>query len=105
MKVSQLGVPVELLEQFGAVSSQVAKAMCEGATSRSGANVGVSTTGIAGPSGGSEVKPIGTVFIGCTHNGVTNVQEFNFEGSREDIRRQSTLAAFQMTSLILQSDS
>ncbi len=105
MKVSQLGVREELLEQYGAVSFQVAKAMCEGAAKQGGANVGVSTTGVAGPGGGSEAKPVGTVFIGCTHNGATLVQEFHFSGSRDEIRQQSSSAALLMARRVLQGDS
>jgi len=65
-KVEMLGVPAEMIEAHGAVSEEVARAMAEGVRQRLGADYGVSITGIAGPDGGSEAKPVGTVFIACS---------------------------------------
>lgn len=102
MKTSQLGVDGSLLETHGAVSWQVAKAMCEGAKERSEATVSISTTGIAGPSGGSEEKPVGIVFVGCSVANETQVREFRFQGTRDEIRKQvSTTAMNIATSLII----
>jgi nicotinamide-nucleotide amidase len=101
MKVNQLGVDQRLLDEFGAVSWQVAKAMSQGATKHSGATVGVSTTGVAGPSGGSEEKPVGTVFIGCTFFGDTQVREFRFTGTRNEIRHRAASTALQMVRLLM----
>lgn len=96
MKSTQLGVEQELIETHGAVSWQVAKAMCENAIQNSTATTSLSTTGIAGPSGGSEQKPVGTVFIGCSVGNTTQVREFRFFGSRKDIRFSAVDAALEM---------
>ena len=64
-KMQMLGVDGELLDRVGAVSGEVAAAMAEGALARSNADIAVSVTGIAGPSGGSDTKPVGTVWFGC----------------------------------------
>ena len=96
MKISQLHVPEELLEEFGAVSTQVAKAMCSGARERSGAVAALSTTGIAGPSGGTEAKPIGTVFIGCSLLTEMQIKKCLFTGNREEVREKATNAAMQL---------
>ena len=65
-KVEMLGVPADMIQAHGAVSEEVARAMAEGVRQRLGADYGVSITGIAGPDGGSEAKPVGTVFIACS---------------------------------------
>jgi nicotinamide-nucleotide amidase len=101
LKSSQLGVGYALLEDAGAVSVQVAKAMSEGAAKKSGATIGLSTTGIAGPTGGTDQKPIGTVFIGCTMDGKTQVRAFRFTGNRNQIRRRAANSALQMVRLCL----
>jgi len=64
VKISQLNVSEETLRQYGAVSEQTALEMCKGAAENLGADIGVSTTGIAGPDGGSEEKPVGLVYVG-----------------------------------------
>ena len=68
-KISQLGVSPKSLEQFGAVSAEVAEEMAKGALAASHADIAVSVTGIAGPGGGSEGKPTGTAWIGLAMNG------------------------------------
>ena len=87
-----LGVKKSTLKQFGAVSVQTAKEMAQGALFASGADVAVSVTGIAGPDGGTDKKPVGLVYIGCCVQGRTFVQEYHFLGNREKIR-ESTVAA------------
>ncbi len=87
-----LGVKKSTLKQFGAVSVQTAKEMAQGALLASGADVAVSVTGIAGPDGGTDKKPVGLVYIGCCVQGRTFVQEYHFLGNREKIR-ESTVAA------------
>lgn len=87
-----LGVKKSTLKQFGAVSVQTAKEMARGALLASGADIAVSVTGIAGPDGGTDKKPVGLVYIGCCVQGRTFVQEYHFLGKREKIR-ESTVAA------------
>ncbi len=96
MKKHQLGVPEEMLHAYGAVSEQVAQAMCEGARKQSGASVALSTTGIAGPNGGTDEKPVGTVYIGCSTQEKTVVQQVLFSGSRAQIQKQTIDAALQL---------
>ena len=96
LKVTQLKVPLELLEKYGAVSSHVALAMAHGASQISTSDVALSTTGIAGPTGGSDAKPIGTVFIACTVNQVSQVREFRFSGDRNVVRQHAAHTALQM---------
>jgi nicotinamide-nucleotide amidase len=94
LKSSLLGVDRELIEQFGAVSEPVAAAMAEGIRERSGADVSVAITGIAGPGGGSPQKPVGTVVIAVLVTGKPmSVRTHSFPGGREHVRFQATQAA------------
>jgi nicotinamide-nucleotide amidase len=95
-KVEMLAVPVELITQFGAVSEQVALAMAQGALLQSAADVAVSITGIAGPSGGSSEKPVGLVHfaIATREDAISFVQRFGNE-SRKEIRQKSVVFAFE----------
>lgn len=96
-KIELLTVPTFYIEDFGAVSMEVAVAMAEGALLMSKADISVSVTGVAGPDGGTEEKPVGTVFIGCAvKNSETVFEKFCFSGSREKIRLQSTEAAMRL---------
>lgn len=70
-KTSMLGVPKNMIDQFGAVSQQVARAMAEGALRTSGADIAIAVTGIAGPGGGTREKPVGLVHFGCAMAGKT----------------------------------
>ncbi|MEE3852066.1 competence/damage-inducible protein A [Gordonia sp. LSe1-13] len=93
-KTGQLDVPAELIATHGAVSEQVAAAMAEGAVARLGADVAVSTTGIAGPGGGSDAKPVGTVCFGIAVAGrPTSTWTRYFPGDRANVRLLSTVAA------------
>jgi nicotinamide-nucleotide amidase len=92
-KVDQLGVPLELLDEHGAVSEPVALAMARGVRERFGADFGVSTTGIAGPTGGSEEKPVGTVFIGVATAEGAQARDFFFPFERERHRMVTAQAA------------
>ena len=88
-KIDMLGVKPESIEMFGAVSEKVAHEMVAGAGQKSHSNLAVSITGIAGPSGGSAVKPVGMVCFGFFFDGeVTTTTQF-FSGSRSDIVSQS----------------
>jgi nicotinamide-nucleotide amidase len=93
-KVALLGVPKPLIEEHGAVSEPVAIAMAEGVRSRTGADVAVSITGIAGPGGGSAQKPVGTVVIAvCVPGQPVFVRTYSFIGGRTQVKFQSTQAA------------
>lgn len=95
-KVRALGVDEALLNQHGAVSHQVAAAMAEGIRSRSGADYALSVTGIAGPDGGTQDKPVGLVYIGLADAQGTQVKELRLTGDRERIRRHSCLHALDL---------
>ncbi|NJK88159.1 MAG: nicotinamide-nucleotide amidohydrolase family protein [Myxococcales bacterium] len=89
IKEELLGVGAELLQRFGAVSEPVAKALAEGARRRLGASIGVSTTGVAGPGGGTPAKPVGLVHIGVSTEASTQVLELRLSGDREAIRERT----------------
>ena len=96
-KTQHVGVPTELLDAHGAVSEPVAQAMAEGALRVSGADHALSCTGIAGPTGGSEEKPVGTVFIGlASKNESTVVRKLFFPGARDRFKILTTQAAMEM---------
>ncbi|TDB29587.1 CinA family protein [Stenotrophomonas sp. ATCM1_4] len=95
-KQALLGVSPQTLESHGAVSRETVIEMVSGALVRSGASVAVAVTGIAGPGGGSEDKPVGTVWIGWKRRGgYTRAELFHFEGDREAVRRQTVGAALR----------
>jgi nicotinamide-nucleotide amidase len=85
-KTELLGVPAAMIEQDGAVSEAVARAMADGALARSQAHVSLAVTGVAGPSGGSEAKPVGTVWFAWCVNGETHSEMQHFAGDRAAIR-------------------
>ena len=96
-KIDLLGVGHELLEKHGAVSEPVARAMAEGALARSGAGLALSVTGIAGPSGGKDQKPIGLVHLAGAKGGVILHRRMFFGHlSRSEIRHLSVQAAFEI---------
>ena len=96
VKHSILGVPMEMLDRYGAVSAPVAKAMAEGVRRVLDADVSVSVTGLAGPGGDDYGNPVGTVFIGYSDAAVTEVRHCLFEGDRESIRKQTAEAALKL---------
>jgi len=85
-KMKSLNVKEETLNSVGAVSEQCAKEMAEGVAARHNTNIGLSTTGIAGPEGGSEEKPVGLVYMGININDKTIVKKYIFNGDRQQIR-------------------
>lgn len=91
-----LGVRHETLERFGAVSRETAREMAEGAARRAGAEAALSATGIAGPGGGTEEKPVGLVYIGCFLKGDTRVKECRFAGNRKENRLDTVYTALTM---------
>ncbi len=92
-KQDMLSVTALSLNNYGAVSEQVATEMAQGALSHSQANIAVAITGIAGPEGGSDEKPVGTVFISWAQNSHVETLQYQFEGDREQVRYQSVMAA------------
>lgn len=97
IKEKLLGVRHKTLEKYGAVSEQTAAEMATGAVRALGANFSVAVTGIAGPDGGSEEKPVGLVYIACADkNGNVKVTKNLFSGDRKAVRDQTTKTALQM---------
>ncbi|MET0154620.1 MAG: CinA family protein [Rickettsiales bacterium] len=99
-KVELLTVPTYYIDRFGAVSKETAAAMAEGATLAAQATVGVSVTGIAGPEGGSDEKPVGLVYVGFAIRNkekLTATEKFFFSGDRTEIRLQTVAAALETT--------
>lgn len=95
-KKEMLQVSSLTLERFGAVSLEVAYEMVTGALKNSSADIGVAITGIAGPSGGSELKPVGTVcFAWMLKNGFAVKKQFFFAGDREAVRKQAVVTALK----------
>jgi nicotinamide-nucleotide amidase len=105
LKIQLLGVDAALLDEHGAVSEPVAAAMADGVRERTGADVCVSITGIAGPGGGSEMKPVGTVVIAVlVKGGSLSVQTHRFPGGREMVRLQSSQVALDRVRRMLATE-
>jgi len=100
-KVRLLGVPKDVIERHGAVSEPVVRAMAEGVRSGSGADVGVAVTGVAGPSGGTPDKPVGTVWFAVTDGGGTRAAREIFAGDRTTIRARAAVYALNLVRLRL----
>jgi nicotinamide-nucleotide amidase len=95
-KTEMLGVSVAILAQFGAVSEETARAMASGALAHSQATLALSVTGIAGPTGGTAEKPVGTVCFGWAERGGQTASETrHFDGDRDTVRRQTVIHALQ----------
>jgi nicotinamide-nucleotide amidase len=90
-KINRLGVKVETLDKYGAVSSEVAAEMAQGIAKTAGVSIGISTTGIAGPGGGSEEKPVGLVYVGICINGKVKTKMLKLSGDRQKIRERATM--------------
>ncbi|MDD5692212.1 MAG: CinA family protein [Candidatus Omnitrophica bacterium] len=95
-KVEILGVPRKLISQYGAVSKQVAGAMAQNIRKKVKADLGLSITGLAGPSGESAKKPVGLVFICLDAANKNTCRKFNFRGTRQNIREKSAKAALRL---------
>ncbi len=106
-KQEQLGVPHELIARHGAVSEQVAAAMAVGALQHSHADYSVAVTGIAGPDGGTEEKPVGTVCFGWGQRGAgVRTARIVFDGDRQQVRELSILTALQgLADVVEQSEN
>ena len=95
-KVKYCGVKPETLEAYGAVSEQTAREMACGLREKSGADIAVATTGIAGPGGGTKEKPVGLVYVACADKFGVQVEKLNLGGGRGRVRRLATLKALDM---------
>ena len=95
-KIELLGVPSSVLKKYGAVSGPVAKAMAEGIRSGSGADVGLSVTGIAGPGGGTRSKPVGLVYVGLSVPRHSLTKAFRFHGDRKTVKLRASQAALDV---------
>ncbi len=95
IKIRVLGVPEAIIRQFGAVSEQCAEAMASGAAELFRTTFAVSSTGIAGPGGGTRTKPVGLVYIGTYGPNGIDIREFHFSGDRRSIVDQSTAEALK----------
>jgi len=96
LKKNLLNVPAELLDSQGAVSGAVAQAMAQGVIAATGADCGISVTGVAGPDGGTVEKPVGTVWVGIALPSGTISRMYNFSGNREEVRDQAAQAALEL---------
>ena len=101
VKANLLGVSEESLKKWGAVSSQVAKQMAKGARKNLKTSIATSITGVAGPTGGSLKKPVGTIYVAVAGTKV-EVSQFLFKGDRKSIQIQSSLAAVKKTKQFIQ---
>lgn len=101
-KQKLLGVKQKTLEHYGAVSEETALEMAIGLINTTGSDVSVAITGIAGPDGGTEEKPVGTVFISCNVNNNSRVKKYNFSGNRQKVRDYAVINAlnFLRTSIL-----
>jgi len=100
-KTELLGVDAALIDAHGAVSEEVARAMAQGAVAHSRAQVAVAVTGVAGPTGGSPEKPVGTVWFGWSSNGQVRTERRRFDGDRATVRAATVHYALQTLAEIL----
>ncbi len=100
-KSRHLNVPDEILDKYGAVSEQTAHYMVKGALKFAQSDVAIAVTGIAGPTGGSEKKPVGLVYIGTGFNDVVNVNQYIFSGDRGEIRQKTTNQALKLAAQLI----
>ncbi|WP_237565466.1 CinA family protein [Ornithinimicrobium cavernae] len=103
LKTSVLGVPRDVIEEHGTVAGETALLMADGVRRLTGADVGVATTGVAGPDP-SEGKPVGTVFVAVTRESRRRVLAFTFYGSRDQIRRQTVEGALNLVLEMVSDD-
>jgi nicotinamide-nucleotide amidase len=94
-KMDWLKVPPQLLQQFGAVSENCARAMASGLHQVTGTDLSLAITGIAGPDGGTEEKPVGTVFIALASAMGVHVKRYSFSGDRSQIQKMSAVMALE----------
>ncbi|MBN1501431.1 MAG: competence/damage-inducible protein A [Spirochaetes bacterium] len=100
-KMSLLGVKKETLEKFGAVSEETVSEMLDGALLKSGSDIAVAVSGIAGPSGGTQEKPVGLVLIGLKHGEYKEIKRLNLSGNRNRIRERTVFLVIDMLRIYL----
>ncbi len=105
IKIKELGVNPENIKNHGAVSEEVVIEMLDGILKKTGSNYGISISGIAGPDGGSEEKPVGTVWIGYGSKESLNAKKFLFYGGRQQVIERSALTALQLLYKFILNDS
>ncbi len=108
-KTQLANVPVELINNFGAVSKEVVTAMAKGALAHFSDSISIAVSGVAGPGGGSKSKPVGTVWIGCatkihSNEYCVSTQHFLFAGNRDSIRQQTIEEAIKLGVAHLQNN-
>jgi competence/damage-inducible protein CinA-like protein len=101
VKQDELGVPALVLERYGAVSAEAARAMAEGVRERLGVDVAVSVTGVAGPGGGTAEKPVGLVYLHAVAPEGVLAADFSFPSDRETVRRRATASALHLVRRLL----
>ena len=104
-KAAMLGVPEALIEAHGAVSTEVADALADGARTRFGASYGIGITGIAGPDGGTDDKPVGTVCFCVSSRGSRLTRRSVLPGGRSDVRDRATTVAMHLLARLLRGES
>ena len=102
-KIRRLGVKKETLDVYGAVSEETARETVEGIAKESSSNTSIATTGIAGPGGGTNEKPVGLVYIAVHVNDNTTIEKCNFSGNREEVRVSATNYALKMLKIELEN--
>ncbi len=101
LKTAFAGVPADLIAQYGAVSAEVARALANGIRLRTGATIGVGVTGVAGPGGGTEAKPVGLVYVAVSDAQSTEVMERTFRGDRKRVREWTSQQALDLVRMRL----
>lgn len=104
VKVSVLGVPLDSIARHGAVSAAVAVAMAEGVRHVVGCDYGVAVTGVAGPDGGSEAKPVGLTYVAATGPHGSEVRRYRWDGDRASNKERSAVAALELLSAVVELD-
>ena len=102
-KEKLLGVSHDTLTKYGAVSYQTAYEMCKGAKEVADAEIAISVTGIAGPTGGTAEKPVGLVYVGVCTDNIHGVVKLNLSGTREEVREKTSLCAFSLALMALEN--
>lgn len=105
MKMKWLGVKPATLERYGAVSEQTVQEMLNGIIREAGSDIAVAVSGIAGPTGGTPEKPVGTVFIGIAFHDQSIIEKYLFKGSRDDVRAQSAREVLKIITKLLKNET